>query len=97
MTEKAPLPDRICPRHETTFTPRHPNQVFCSPECKIAAHKEEKELGRILIEAGLITRAQLRALHEALGALGNTEALIGLIRAQGPYTDPTASNEGDRT
>ena len=65
MTDLAP---RICPRHETEFQPTRANQVFCSTACKDAAHKEERELGKLLISAGVITRAQLRAFWEVVNA-----------------------------
>ena len=96
MTEHEPLPDRICPRHGTPFTPRRANQEFCSPECKNAAHREAKGFGDLLIRAGIITRAQLRVLYEALDAVGDTDALIELIRAQHPYTADADHHEEDR-
>ena len=96
MTEmKMPLP--ICPRHERPFVPRRSNQEYCSTECKNAAHREAKGLGDLFIRAGIITRAQLRALYEALDAVGDTDALIAAIRANHPYTDTAPKSEADQT
>lgn len=78
---------RICPRHETRFTPVRHNQIFCTPACKNAAHSEMTQFGKLMIDAGYLTRAQLRAVFRAVGAIGSIEAFVAQITASVPYTE----------
>lgn len=84
-----------CPRCETPFTPKRQNQLFCTPACKDAAHSEARRFGTLLIEAGYLTYAQLRAVFAAISAIGSIEALVAQATAERPCTDTAAHSDGE--